>query len=392
MDREKKKVCIVTGSRAEYGLLKNLANLFHESESFHLQILVTGMHLSPEFGLTYKEIESDGFQIHKKVEMLLSSDTSSSIAKSMGLGMIGFADALSDLQPDFVILLGDRTEILSVASVCLVMKIPIAHLHGGETTEGAYDEAIRHSVTKMSSIHFVAAEEYRTRVIQLGEDPSTVFTVGGLGVDAILREDLLTKDDLETQLNFKFGLKNLLITFHPVTMEENTADDFQNILFVLDQFPEIHLIFTLPNSDAGGRRIIQMIETFSEKRENSMYYASLGQQRYFSILQFVDGVMGNSSSGLLEVPSFKKGTINIGNRQKGRLKADSVIDCETTISSIRDAINRLYSKEFQNGLKSVINPYGNGNASEKIFKIISNIDSELPIKKIFFNLTLEQKF
>ncbi|MCW7497016.1 UDP-N-acetylglucosamine 2-epimerase [Leptospira levettii] len=389
MNRLKKKICIVTGSRAEYGLLKHLARLIDESETFELQLLVTGMHLSPEFGLTYKEIESDGFQIHKKIEMLLSSDSSSSIAKSMGLGMIGFADAFSDLQPDLVILLGDRTEILSVASVCLVMKVPIAHLHGGETTEGAYDEAIRHSVTKMSSLHFVAAEEYRMRVVQLGEDPSSVFTVGGLGVDAIHHVKLISKEDLEAQLDFEFGEKNLLVTFHPVTMEENSANDFQNLLSALDHFPEIHIIFTLPNSDVGGRAIIKLIQTYCENRRNSIYFSSLGQQRYYSLLSIVDGVVGNSSSGLLEVPSFKKGTINIGNRQKGRLKAESVIDCEPAMVDIKRSIECLYSNEFQNILSNVKNAYGDGDAAKQIFEIIKRILNEISVKKNFFDISFK---
>ena len=382
----KNKVCVVTGSRAEYGLLKNLMKIFKESSEFELQIIATGMHLSPEFGLTYREIENDGFEINKKVEMLLSSDTPSSIAKSMGLGMIGFATALEDLKPNLVIILGDRTEILSVASSCLVMQIPIAHLHGGETTEGAYDEAIRHSITKMAQLHFVAAHEYKKRVIQLGENPASVHLVGGLGVDAIHNIELINKKDLEIELEFSFGKRNLLVTFHPVTLEGNSEEQMMSLLNALDAFPDIHIIFTFPNSDAEGRSIIQLIKDYCITRKNSKYYVSLGQKKYFSTIQYVDGVLGNSSSGLAEVPTFKKGTINIGNRQKGRLKAESVIDCDSSEKSISSSIEKLFTDEFQSNLKYTVNPYGEGKASIKIFNIIKENISKISLKKQFYNL------
>ena len=382
----KNKVCIVTGSRAEYGLLKNLMKLFKESPEFELLIIATGMHLSPEFGLTYKEIENDGFVINKKVEMLLSSDNPSSIAKSMGLGMIGFASALEDLKPDLVVVLGDRTEILSVASSCLVMQIPLAHLHGGETTEAAYDEAIRHSITKMAQFHFVAADEYKKRVIQLGENPASVHLVGGLGVDAIQNIKLLNKDDLEIELEFSFGKKNLLVTYHPVTLEGNSEQQMMSLLNALDEFPDIHIIFTFPNSDAEGRSITQLIKEYCNTRKNSKYFVSLGQKKYFSTIQYVDGVVGNSSSGLAEVPTFKKGTINIGNRQKGRLRADSIIDCDANRISISKSLEKLYSKEFQSKLQNVVNPYGKGDASIKIFNIIKENLSNISLIKQFYNL------
>jgi GDP/UDP-N,N'-diacetylbacillosamine 2-epimerase (hydrolysing) len=382
----KNKVCVVTGSRAEYGLLKNLMKLFKESPEFELLIIATGMHFSPEFGLTYKEIENDGFVINKKVEMLLSSDTPSSIAKSMGLGMIGFASALEDLKPDLVVVLGDRTEILSVASSCLVMQIPIAHIHGGETTEGAYDEAIRHSITKMAQFHFVAADEYKKRVIQLGENPASVHLVGGLGVDAIQNIKLLNKDELEIELEFSFGKRNLLVTYHPVTLEGNSEQQMMSLLNALDEFPDIHIIFTFPNSDAEGRSIIQLIKEYCNTRKNSKYFVSLGQKKYFSTIQYVDGVVGNSSSGLAEVPTFKKGTINIGNRQKGRLRADSIIDCDANKISISKSLEKLYSKEFQSKLQNVVNPYGKGDASIKIFNIIKENLSNISLIKQFYNL------
>jgi GDP/UDP-N,N'-diacetylbacillosamine 2-epimerase (hydrolysing) len=380
------KICFVSGSRAEYGLIKNLMNLFKNSPNFELQIIATAMHLSPEFGQTYKEIETDGFIINKKVDMLLSSDSNSSIAKSIGLGIIGFSDALEDLKPDLVVLLGDRTEMIAISTACLVMKIPLVHLLGGETTEGAYDEAIRHSITKMSQLHFVAAEEYQKRVVQLGEHPETVHLVGGLGVDSILQINLLSKEELEQELNFIFGDKNLLITFHPITLEDDSNVQMQSILDSLDEFPEIHCIFTLPNSDAGSRSIIKLIKDYCSRRSNCQYYASLGQRKYFSTIKYVDGVIGNSSSGLAEVPTFKKGTINIGNRQNGRLKAASVIDCEPNRRSIIDSIIKLYSKDFQDLITKVKNPYGDGLASNLIFQIISKKINNINIKKKFYNL------
>jgi GDP/UDP-N,N'-diacetylbacillosamine 2-epimerase (hydrolysing) len=385
----KRKICFITGTRAEYGLLKRLMGLVNVSNEFQLQIIATGMHLSPEFGLTYREIEEDGFMIDRKVEMLLSSDTASGIAKSVGLGMIGFADALSELKPDLVVLLGDRSELLSVAPVCLFSNIPMAHIHGGEITEAAYDDAIRHSLTKIANLHFVATEEYRNRVIQLGEHPDTVFNVGGLGVDAIKNMQLLNKDELEKQLDFRFGDKNLLLTFHPVTLDSTSStEQMKNLLKALDDYLEINIIFTLPNSDNGSREIIQLIESYTLQRKNSKSYTSLGQLKYFSTLQYVDAVVGNSSSGILEVPSFKIPTINIGDRQKGRIKAITVIDCEPEIEDIKKAINEAYSEDFNIKLRSAVNPYGNGDASDVILKIIQEKVLNLKSQKKFFDLEL----
>ena len=337
-----RKICVITGTRAEYGLLRWVMQGIKDDPDLTLQITVTGMHLSPEFGLTYQAIEQDGFQIDRKVEMLTSSDTPVGIAKSMGLGLIGFADALDELQPDLIVVLGDRFEIFAAVSAALVARIPVAHLHGGETTEGAFDEALRHSITKMSHLHFVAAEEYRKRVIQLGEYPDHVFNVGGLGIDNILKLNLLEKDELEKSLDFKLGKKNLLITFHPVTLEHGTsANQMVELLSALEKLEETHLIFTMPNSDTDGRVLFQMIVEFVSKHPHAKAFTSLGQLRYLSCIKYVDGVVGNSSSGLAEVPSFKKGTINIGDRQKGRLKAVSVIDCEPNKISINNTIHKL---------------------------------------------------
>jgi GDP/UDP-N,N'-diacetylbacillosamine 2-epimerase (hydrolysing) len=384
-----RRICVITGTRAEYGLLRWVMQGIKDDTELTLQIIATGAHLSPEFGLTYREIEQDGFKIDRKVEMLLSSDTSVGIAKSMGLGMTGFADALSELAPDMILVLGDRYEIFAAVSTALVARIPVAHLHGGETTEGAFDEALRHSITKMSHLHFVAAEEYRQRVIQLGEQPERVFLVGGMGVDSIKRLKLLGRVELEASLDFKFGSKNLLITFHPVTLETTTAaDQFHELLQALNDLEDTQLIFTLPNADTDGRVLVKMVEQFVAMHANARAYTSLGQVRYLSCVAHVDGVVGNSSSGLLEVPSFKKGTINIGDRQRGRLQSDSVINCEAKRGDISAALVKLYSKEFQDQLVNTCSPYGEAGASEKVVKTIKCYPLDNVAKKSFFNIPL----
>jgi GDP/UDP-N,N'-diacetylbacillosamine 2-epimerase (hydrolysing) len=383
-----KKICIITGTRAEYGLLYWLMKEIQADADLQLQIIATGMHLSPEFGLTYCQIEKDGFKIDKKIEMLLSSDTPIGISKSMGLGMIGFAEAYADLKPDIVVLLGDRFEIFSSASAAMIARVPIAHLHGGETTEGAFDESIRHSITKMSHLHFTAAAEYKKRVVQLGENPDRVFNVGGLGIDNIEKCGLLTREEFEHSIKFDLGQKNLLVTFHSVTLEKFTAkEQFQNLLNAIDELEDTKIIFTKPNADTDGRSLFQMIDDYvAENSNKSVAFISLGQLRYLSALQYVDGVVGNSSSGLLEVPTFKIGTINIGERQRGRIKAASVLDCEPTKESILKNIKLLYSKKFQDKLKEVKNPYGEGGASKKIKKIIKETELLGILKKTFFDI------
>jgi GDP/UDP-N,N'-diacetylbacillosamine 2-epimerase (hydrolysing) len=382
-----RKICVVTGTRADYGLLRWVLKGIKDDADLNLQIIATGMHLSPEFGFTYKAIEADGFEIDRKVEMLTSSDTPVGIAKSMGLGMIGFADALNELKPDLMVVLGDRFEIFAAVSTALVARIPVAHLHGGETTEGAFDEAFRHSITKMSHLHFVAADEYKQRVIQLGEQPEYVFLVGGLGIDNIKRLQLLSRNALEADLGFKFGRKNLLITFHPVTLENANAEtQMKALLAALTKLEDTQLIFTMPNADTDGRTLIKMVEQFTSQYTNAHAFTSLGQLRYLSCIAQVDGVVGNSSSGLAEVPSFKKGTINIGDRQRGRLQATSVINCEPNQESIADAINILYSSSFQVDLSQVRNPYGEGGAAEKIVNTLKSININNIVKKAFYDL------
>lgn len=383
-----RKICVVTGTRAEFGLLRWLMDEIAQHAELELQVAVTGMHLSPEFGSTYQEIEAAGFTIDAKVEMLLSTDSDTAVTKSMGLGMIGFADTYERLQPDIVVVLGDRFEIFAATSAAMIAGIPIAHLHGGETTEGAFDEAIRHSVTKMSHLHFVAAEEYKNRVIQLGEYPERVFNVGGMGIDAIKRIQLLDREALEQSMDFRFGNKNLLITFHPVTLEgqRSSTEQMHALLDALAELIDTHLIFTLPNADTGGRELTRMVREFTDGRDNASVYSSLGQLRYFSCLAQVDGVIGNSSSGLAEAPSFNIGTVNIGDRQKGRLKAESVIDCGPSKAEILEAISRLYSPDFQNSLQNVSNPYGNGGASKAVVKVLTDYPLDCLLKKSFYNL------
>jgi GDP/UDP-N,N'-diacetylbacillosamine 2-epimerase (hydrolysing) len=381
-----RKICVITGTRADYGLLRWVMQGIKDDPDLKLQIIATGMHLSPEFGLTYQVIERDGFEIDKKVEMLTSSDTAIGIAKSMGLGLIGFADAFSELKPDSIVVLGDRFEIFSAVSAALVARIPVAHLHGGEKTAGAFDESFRHSITKMSHLHFVAAEPYRQRVIQLGECPEHVFLVGGLGIDSIKRLKLLNRAELEDALEFKFGLKSLLITFHPATLGATTAEtQVLELLAALTPLKDTQLIFTLPNADNDGRFLAAAVQNFVDHHPNARAYSSLGQLKYLSCMAQVDGVVGNSSSGLLEAPSFRKGTINIGDRQDGRLQAHSIINCAPTREGITKALLQLYSSQFQLRLNTVVNPYGDGGASEKVVSILKQHSLDGIAKKFFYD-------
>ena len=382
-----RKICVVTGSRADYGLLRLVMQGIKDDTELTLQVVATGMHLSPHFGLTYKEIEADGFSIDSKVEVLNSSDTALGIAESMSKGLVGCAEAFSRLQPDVILILGDRFEIFTAVAAAVVARIPIAHLHGGETTVGAFDEAFRHSITKMSHLHFVASEEYRKRVIQLGENPINVFLVGGLGVDGIKNITLLSKEELENSLGIQFQPKSLLITFHPVTLDDETSDNqMKELLSALSYLSDTTLIFTMPNADTGGLRIIQMIEEFVESHPNAHSFTSLGQKHYLSCISQVDGVVGNSSSGLTEAPSFKKGTINIGIRQLGRLQASSVINCEPMEEQIRAALVKLYSNGFKTSLEMTSNPYGEGGASFRVVKVLKDAPLDKIIQKTFHDL------
>lgn len=383
-----KKIAVITGTRAEYGLLYWVIRGISEEPSLNLQLFVTGMHLSPEFGLTYKQIENDGFKIDAKVETLLSSDTSIGISKSIGLGVIGFAEVYDRYTPDLIIVLGDRFEIFAAVTAAMIARIPVAHCHGGEATEGLIDEPIRHSITKMSQLHFTSTNEYRNRVIQLGESPERVFNVGALGIENINKLKLLSRIDFEESIQFNLGKVNFLITFHPVTLENASAENqFNELIKALKNFADSHIIFTKPNADTDGRIICKLIDDFVDSYpKRSISFISMGQLRYLSALQYMDVIIGNSSSGLIEVPSFKKPTINIGDRQRGRIKANSVIDCDPTESSITKAIQLSLSSLFQKKLVSVNNPYGLSNSSEKIIEIIKDISLANIVKKKFFNI------
>ena len=386
---EKRKVCIFTGTRAEYGLLKPLMDEIKSDPDLELQIVASCMHLSPEFGLTYQEIEKDGFNIDEKVEMLLSSDTPSGIVKSMGVGMIGYTDALNRLKPDITVVLGDRFEALAFAIASFVNRIPIAHLYGGEITEGAIDDAFRHSITKLSYLHFTSTEEYRKRVIQLGEEPERVFNVGALGIDNIKKMKLLNKDEIESELGIKFKSKNLLITYHPVTLKKDESEkEFKTLLNILREMEDTLFIFTKPNADTEGKKIIKLIEEFvKENNHKAISFTSLGQLNYLSIMQYVDAVVGNSSSGIIEAPSLKVPTINIGDRQKGRIRAKSVIDCKGTEEDIKKAFDAICDKKFKETLKKISNPYGDGNSARKIKNILKH--DKISIIKKFYEINFE---
>lgn len=385
----KKKICVITGTRAEYGLLRPLMEKINKDEELELQIIATAMHLSHEFGLTYKEIEKDGFEIDEKIEMLLGSDTAIGISKSMGLAIISFSETLNRLKPDLVIILGDRYEILMAASAAMIAKIPIVHLHGGETTEGAFDESIRHSITKMSFLHFTSTEEYKKRVIQLGEDPSRVFNVGAIGVENIKKLNIMEKEQVEKEFNFKLDKPYAMVTFHPVTLEESTSEEqFKELLKAIDSFKDMKFVITKANSDSDGRIINSLIDEYVEKnKDRCVQFVSMSQIKYLSAMKHSSMVVGNSSSGIIETPSFNIPTINIGDRQKGRVQATTVINCEPVAEKIIDAMNKGLSKEFKENIKDAINPYGDGNTSDKIMKEIKKTLSEpISLKKKFFDL------
>ena len=383
----KRKACVVTGSRAEYGLLRTLMRLAQGDHRLLLQIIVTGMHLSPEFGMTVRDLERDGFSPDEKVEMLLSSDTPVGIAKSIGLGIIGFADALERLKPDILVVLGDRFEIFAAVQAAYVARIPIAHLHGGETTEGAVDEGFRHAITKMSHLHFVAAAPYRDRVIQMGEDPQSVFLVGAPGLDMLSEIDFLSGEELEKELGIALSPPVLLVTYHPVTLEKDSAGRFQTLIEALDSFPEASIIFTLPNADTDGRVIIEDIERFVKERPSKRRaFASLGSQRYLSLMKQADAVVGNSSSGLTEAPALGIPVVNIGDRQKGRLRAASVIDCPEETNAITESVRKAISPRFRDDARHADSPYGSGGASRAILETLASFPLNGSVIKRFFDI------
>ncbi|MCG9650453.1 UDP-N-acetylglucosamine 2-epimerase [Vibrio brasiliensis] len=389
MTQTHKKVAVFTGTRAEYGLLFWLLKDIQSDPDLTLQLLVSGMHLSPEFGDTYKQIEKDGFNIDEKIEILLSSDSAVGTAKSMGLGVLGFADALSRLAPDVLVILGDRFEALAAAQTAMILRIPIIHLHGGEITEGAYDDAIRHAITKLSYLHGASTDEYRNRVIQLGESPVRVRNIGAIGLDHLNRASFMTVSELRESLSFELTEPYFVVTYHPVTLgSESPEVSFQSLLDSLDQYPDHQVILTYPNADDGGRRIIPMLEDYAARHpKRVLAIPSLGQVRYLSLVKHAAAVIGNSSSGIIEVPAFDVPTVNIGSRQKGRLAAKSVLNATATKESISKAISLAVSRKYKAEDESIANPYGQGNSSKQVIEMIKGLDFE-PCKS-FYDVNIE---
>lgn len=384
-----RKICVVTGTRAEYGLLSRLIRMIDESEKTQLQLIATNMHLSPTYGETYKEIEADGFKIDRKIPIVEEGKNDAvATLKSMAKAVAGFADAFNELKPDLVALLGDRYEILAAAEAALIEKIPIAHIHGGEVTEGAYDDAIRHSITKMSHLHFPSIEPYRKRIIQMGENPERVFTVGAIGVENIKKIPLLSKTEAEQSIGFALDKYTILVTYHPVTLgSDSMKRDIDDFMSVLDDNKDLRIIFTMPNSDNGSDVIVEAINEFVQNnKDRAVDFKSLGLKRYLSVMKEVGAVVGNSSSGIVEVPSFGVPTLNIGDRQKGRLAAESVVNCATDRESIQDGLNKVLSPDFQDFCKTVDNPYGKENTAGEIFKVISSYPLDNIIQKHFYDL------
>lgn len=384
-----KKVAVFTGTRAEYGLLFWLLKDIQSDPELQLQLLVSGMHLSPEFGETYQQIEKDGFTIDEKIEILLSSDSAVGTAKSMGLGVLGFADSLARLQPDVLVILGDRFEALAAAQTAMIMRIPIVHLHGGEITEGAYDDAIRHAITKLSYLHCTSTEEYRQRVVQLGEAPERVKNVGAIGLDHLKRATFMSVDDLSLSLNFKINKPFFVVTYHPVTLGSEAPEaSFQALLDALDEYPDHQVILTYPNADDGGRQIIPILEAYAQANPHRVLaIPSLGQVRYLSSVAHASAVVGNSSSGIIEVPAFDVPTVNIGSRQKGRLAAKSVLNSEPNQVSISDAIQEAVSRRYKQADEIIQNPYGQGDTSGQVIDMIKSLQFEP--SKSFFDLSFD---
>ncbi len=384
----KKKIAVLTATRTEYGLLRTIIKRLSESDIFDVSVLVTGAHLSGNFGYTVQEIEKDGFSIDKKVDILLQGSGSASISKSMGLALMGFGDYFEEHHLDYLMVLGDRYETLAVCCAAMNARIPIIHLHGGEVTEGAIDEAIRHSITKMSLYHFTSTEEYRRRVIQLGESPDRVFNVGAIGVENILHESKFSREELEDMLNFDLAKSYGVVTFHPVTLEGDCEEQCKSLLKAMSHFKDYRFIITGANADCGGETINRILQEYANKHDNVYFTYSLGMKKYLSALNNAAFVLGNSSSGIIEAPSFGIPTINIGNRQKGRIQADSVINCDSKEEEIVAAIEKAMSPDFREVAKNVKNPYGNGETSKQIVSILEKLvkNQKMDLEKKFYDL------
>ncbi|MDY2637148.1 MAG: UDP-N-acetylglucosamine 2-epimerase [Phascolarctobacterium sp.] len=383
-----KKISVVTATRAEYGLLKNFIIALKKEANIEVEVVVTGAHLSEGYGSTYREIEKDGIIINKKIDILVDGTSSVAASKSMGLAIIGFAEYFDESKPDAVLLLGDRYEMLAVACAAMNSRVPIFHLHGGETTEGAIDEAIRHAITKMSYLHFTSTDAYRRRVIQLGEAPERVFNVGAVGVENVLKEPKLTKGELGNSIDMKLDSPYAVVTFHPVTLEGNVEAQCNELLKAVIAFPQYKFIITGANADDGGSMINSLFAEFASKHDNVYFTLSLGLKRYLSVLKYASFVLGNSSSGIIEVPSFGIPTINIGNRQKGRIQADSIINVGTDTKEIVDAINLAMSDDFKRIARRTVNPYGDGNTVSKTVSVIKDqlFNQRIDLAKKFYDI------
>jgi len=381
------KICIITSTRADFGLLKNLIFKIRKNKNFSLKVIASGTHFSKKYGYTYKEIKENKIKIDKKIICKFNSDNPEGISKIMSECILKSSSIFKTLKPDLLIVLGDRYEILASTISAHLSRIPIAHIHGGEVTHGVIDDAFRHSITKMSHVHFVANATYKKRVIQLGESPKNIYIVGGLGVDSISKTNLITRNELEKKFKFKFKKKNFLVNFHPETLNKNLAKkQIRELLFALSELRDTGLIFTVPGADLENQIVLDLIKKFIQKHKNAYFFRSLGQVNYFSFLNQIDGMIGNSSSGLLEMPYLKKGTVNIGIRQSGRLFARSVINIKIKKSEIIKAVKKLLSKNFQKNINNNINPYGNPGASDKIVKILKKIETKKIINKKFFDI------
>ena len=389
----KNRIVILTAARAEYGLLKALIVKLNNDPDIDMRLAVTGMHLSPEFGMTVREIEKDGISIDKKIEMLLSSDTAVGLSKSMGLAMISFSEYFEEVKPDMLVVLGDRYETLAVCCAAMIARIPIIHLYGGEATEGLIDEAIRHSITKMSYIHFTSTEDYRRRIIQLGESPDRVFNVGAMGVENALNVDTMSIIELSDSIGFDLGNNYAVGTFHPVTLENATAKNQTiELLRALERHNDIKFLFAKANADTDGRIINQLFENYAKEHDNFCLVDSLGTKRYLSALRHAQFVIGNSSSGLIEVPSFHIPTVNIGERQRGRIVGETIINCDPNEQSISEAINKAMDTLFREAIADVPNPYGDGHTSDKMIAVIKGflVDNKIDIKKKFYDIDFEE--
>lgn len=385
-----RRICVITGTRAEYGLLSRLMKMIQDDKDTQLQIIATNMHLSPKFGNTYQEIENDGFTIDRKIPIIDDNDKDDAVTtvKSMAKALAGFADAYNELNPDLVVVLGDRYEILAAAEAAMIMRIPIAHIHGGEVTEGAFDDAIRHSITKMSHLHFASTEAYRKRIIQLGEQPDRVFYTGAVGVENVKRLPLMSKEEIEKEIDFKIDGNTILVTYHPVTLGNRTAkDDIDDFISALEERKDLRVIFTMPNSDTGSQFIVDAVNGFVDRNlDRAKAYKSLGVVRYLSVMKQVVAVVGNSSSGIVEVPSFGIPTLNIGDRQKGRIQAESIYNCLPDKDSILKGLDKVLAKEFRELASKVHNPYEKANTAEEIFKVISTYPLEQLEQKHFYDI------